>query len=216
MEGLMKRLGRLAVALVAIAGSWSCGSTSNDDALVLSMQGFDDEGIVQCDSVTPDLASIDVIQDLCTEGDDAGQPEPFTETAANAQFQNNQKLDITINSYTVRILDSGVGEVTRLTSQTVPGKRCTNDLTRSCAVDRDCTVNATIGLCQPSISQVQVLLADFTTKALIIPSVEPGGRTLDIEVTFFGSDVTGADWQSTAFIAGTFTDFNNCGCELTQ
>lgn len=214
MEGLMKRLGKLVVALVALGGSWSCGSTSNDDALVLQFQGFDDEGIIQCDQISPDLASIDIIQDLCTEGGNEGQAEPFTETSVNLQFQNNQKLDITIDSYTVDILDSGVGEVTRLTSQPVQGKRCATDQARACATDNDCILSG--GRCFASTSQVQVLLADFTTKALIIPSVEPGGRTLDIAVTVYGTDVTGADWQSQAFIAGTFTDFNNCNCSLSQ
>ena len=50
----------------------SCGSTDNSsgnsDDLVLSVLGFSDMGITQCDQVNPEVAQIDLIQDLCAGG----------------------------------------------------------------------------------------------------------------------------------------------------
>ncbi len=215
MKVLMRRACGSAAVLLAL-GLWSCGST-DDDEMVLSLIGFDDSGLTQCDTVGPGLAEVDVIQGLCSDSEgEPGTPEPFTETSVNVTFENHQQLDITINSYTVEILGTGVGEVTRQVTQTVTGKRCANEPTRSCALDADCLVGQAIGSCIPSASTVVVLLADFTTKNLIIRDVEPGGKTLDVELRFFGSDVTRAQWQVRGSISARFDNFDNCGCSLAN
>lgn len=219
MEGHMRRVCRLAVTAAMIGLLGSCGSTDNgptgSDALVLNFQGFSDMGITQCDQVNPEVAEIDLIQDICMTGQGGeGTPEPFTETSATAMLQNNQKLDITLNSYSVNFVESGAPEMTFSTSQTITGKRCTNDSSKSCAVDSDCVIlGGGIGLCNPSISSLQVLLASFTTKNFLLPDI---GDTVNVVVKFFGTDVTGADWVAQGSIAASLNDFNNCTCSLTQ
>lgn len=218
MEGHMRRVCRLAVTAAMIGVLASCGSTDNgptgSDALVLQVLGFNDMNITQCDQVNADGAEIDLIRDECTMG---GQttPEPFTQTSANASLQNNQKLDITLNSYSVNYVGTGAPEMTFSAGQTVTGKRCNNDTTRSCAVDSDCIIlGGGVGLCQPSITTIEVLLASFTTKDFLLPDVFT--TVPSVVVTFFGTDVTGATWVAQSSIEATLWDFDNCACTLTQ
>lgn len=212
MMALMRKGWGIAVMVGALALA-SCGST-DDDSLVLTFVGFDGDNITQCDQINPGLAEIDISQICCDDSNPCTDVEPVTQTQVNALFQNNQKLGITINSYTVEIPGTGVGAVTNETSQFVTGKRCLNVPTRECADDADCVVGITIGSCVPSTSPVSIVLADFTTKALIGPDVQPGGKTVDIFVRFFGSDSSRAQWQAQASIPARFDNFNNCNCNL--
>jgi len=217
MEAHMWRLCRLVVAIGAAAVLASCGSTNGgptgSDALTLELLGFSDLGITQCDQVNPEVVDMDLIQDMCSTGGMAATPEPFTETSMTVMMQDNQKLDITIRSYNITFHDTGAPAVRRNTSQTVRGKRCSNDTTRACAVDSDCIVDLSVGSCRPSVSDIQVLLADFETKAFLIPDI---GNTVTATVRLEGTDVTGADWAAQGDISVSLEDFNNCGCDLGQ
>lgn len=215
----MMRVCRQAIAVVGLVGALTlaaCGSTNsggNSDNLVLAFIGFSDMNISQCDAVNPEVADIDLVQDECVSGG-MSTPEPFTQTSATATLQNNEKLNITINSYTVDYQQTGVAPITQQTSQIVVGRRCSNNATVPCAVDSDClSISGGAGTCLASQSTIQVLLADFNTKAFLLPDI---GNTVPLVVTFFGSDDANNDWQTQGTISATLEDFNNCGCMLTQ
>jgi hypothetical protein len=212
MEGQMRRMCRLAVATAAAGFIASCGSTNND-ALVLSFMGFEEDSLVQCDQVNPDVVDIDLVQDVCMSSMGGQETaEPFTETSAVANLQNNEKLDITLTSYTVNFVGTGAPQTTNATSQTITGRRCSNVSTQACAVDTDCIIlGSGTGVCQPSISSLTVLLASFTTKNFLLPDI---GKTVPVTVTFFGSDVVGNQWTAQGSIQATLEDFNNCMCTL--
>jgi len=209
----MRWMGRLSAVIAIAVGFASCGSTgNNDDAQVLTVQSFDGENITQCDQFVGSNVEIDVQQDLC----DMDNAEPFTDTFANVNLLNNQKLDIQINSYTITIEGASIGPYSFDSTGTAPGKRCSNDQTRSCATDANCVIGTAVGTCLSSISSVAFRLVDINTKIRLIPDVVPLGRTFNVSVTFFGSDISGADWTVTGDLTAAFNDFNNCDCMLGQ
>ena len=214
MEEIMRRVFWVATVVVMALALASCGSTSgNDDEQVLDTISFDGEGITQCDQFVGSNLQVDVQQDVCSDD----TIETFTDTFANANVQNNQKLDITINKYTVVVEGASLGTLTYNLTDTVPGKRCTNQATLSCAADRDCVTLGGVGTCQPSQTAIALLLFDIATKIRLTPDLVPFGRTLTVNITLFGTDVSGGDWQSTGSINAIFQDVDNCmACTLTQ
>ncbi|GIW40427.1 MAG: hypothetical protein KatS3mg076_1004 [Candidatus Binatia bacterium] len=208
-----------AVAFCVAALLWGCGSTTDEDQLVLEFLGFEGEGIEQADRVGPGAAEVDVIPSCCSVDTATGlctEAELFTETAANALFTNHQKADITIDRYEVEILGASLGVFEGSGGgQVVPGRRCQNDPTRPCATDADC--GAAVGIaggCVASVSSVHVLLFDFSTKQLILPDVEPFGRTFPVEVRFEASDLAGGKYRIRVPFQARFDNFDNC--EVTQ
>ena len=147
MEETMRRVFWLAaVAATAMALS-SCGSTSgNEDAQVLAILGFDGDNITQCDQFVGSNLQVDVQQDVCSDN----TFETFTDTFANVNMQNNEKLDITINRYTVVVQGASLGTLSYDLTATVTGKRCSNVATLACAVNSDCTGTGGLGTCRPS------------------------------------------------------------------
>lgn len=213
MEGTMRGMCTMTALAALMLGLAACGSThGNQDDQVLTVQGFDDEGITQCDTFVGSNGEIDVQQDLC----DMDTAEPFTDTFVNVNLLNNQKLDIQIDSYTINIEGASIGPYSFNATETAQGKRCSNDSTRSCATDANCTINTGLGTCLSSISSVPLRLIDINTKIRLIPDVVPLGRTFNVSVTLFGSDLSGADWQVTGDLTASFNDFNNCNCMLGQ
>ena len=217
MEAHMRRVCRLAVATAVMGVLMSCGNTDNgpdgSDSLVFQILGFNGENIQQCDKWIASNVEVDVV----VQSDCSGtmMAEPFTDTFGNVTVQNNEKLDITLDSYEVSIGAANLGTIQFMSTQTATGKRCTNDPTRSCAVDSDCTsVAGGVGICRPSTSEFQLRLFDSDTKARIIPDIVPLGQSFDVQVTLFGSDVVGNHWQATGFFTARFDSFDNCDCQL--
>ena len=154
------------------------------------------------------MAQIDLIQDLCVSGS-TETPEPFTETSATATLQNNQKLNITINSYAVEFLqhrrsDGQPGDYPDGSWQEMQQPHGAFLRSRFRLLRRS-PAPAPAGLA-PGTIQFSAL-ADFTTKAFLVPDI---GNTVDVVVTFFGSDGAG-NWSTTqGTLAATLEDFNNC------
>jgi len=195
--------------------TWGCGSTANEDQLVLDFRGFDSEGLEQADHVDPGLAEVDVVPDCCEADPVTGvctDAEPFMETAVNAVFINNQKLDITVDRYEVELPEAGLPVRRFSTSQTVAGKRCDIDRSRPCAVNADCVLGQMAGVCQPSASAVHLLLFDFQAKRLALAQSAPFGATFDVIVRISGRDESGARWESgDLHYLARFDNFDNCG-----
>src|SRR5512143_1583636 len=102
----MRRLfGFMTGILLTAALSIGCGSTGNDDALVLQFIRFDNTGLTQEDSVGETSADVDIVQDVCAVSD-SGVPtyEPYTNTRINAVFHNYEASDITLNKI---VIDAG-------------------------------------------------------------------------------------------------------------
>ncbi|MFQ5664878.1 MAG: hypothetical protein ACE5I7_00450 [Candidatus Binatia bacterium] len=200
-------MGMRAVILLALMG---CGSTSGN-RLVLRFLGFDGSGITQADSVRPSSGEVDIMQELCSIDAD-GNPvfEPFTETTVNGVFRNEQGADIRLERYTVDFgpksgLPDSLKVFNGVLNGNVQGGRCDTDA-RPCALDADCSGGATgvTGSCLRSETTINgILLVDFDRKAQILPG------TLNLAVTFFGSDVNQSFKTSTSYVV-RFDDFDNC------
>lgn len=205
-------LSKSTIGLVALATLLiGCGSTSNDQ-LVLQFVGWDNTGLTQADSVGPNSADVDVIQDCCAVNaqNQCTSYEPFTQTTINAIFQNNQGLDITLNSYVIHFNNLPLGDITQTTSATIVGGRCAVQANRQCAVDSDCTVGGVPGLCTHTQTTITgLVLFDFQTKALVANPADLGIAS-PITVTFFGTDATNQSWQAVANYTVTFADYDNC------
>lgn len=217
MDVSMRKACRFITVVAAAAALLSaCGSTTDEDALVMSFHGFTGDGITQADQVHADLAEVDILQSCCSLDLTTGlctDVESYTETSANAVFQNNQQADIIIDRYEVEIADPDAGVPRRernAGSQVVTGKRCTTNPTQPCATDGDCAAGLGLGICLPSESFVQVLLFDFSDKLLILPRAEPFGATLPVNVRFFGRDLSGGEWRANVGYKARFDSFNNC------
>ena len=197
------------VAMFAMAPV-GCGSTGDEDSLVMKFVRYDSEGLDQADAVRETSADVDVSPSLCIGQGEEGriEPEQFTQTAINAVFRNEQALDIQLERYTVRVGgNSGLGTFEGTISANLQGGRCAN-IDRSCAIDDDCVRQTTAGNCVHTETVVSgLLLFDFLTKASVNPEVY--GEGLPVEVRFFGKDANQSFEVATSYVT-TFDNFNNC------
>jgi hypothetical protein len=206
----------------------SCGSSGFDgengtDQLVLSFQGFSGESITQADFVGNTSADIDVCIGFCGTSILMQQEltvEPYTSARTVASFGNAGKSDILIDRYTVTIPGSGIPSRTTSISERIIGGRCANG--SSCATDGDCGGTAGGG-CSHETSSFELLLVDIGTKDLARSGTclqlnpdftfTPGTvvpETMQIEVSFSGSDATGERFNVSSGLSATFADFDNC------
>lgn len=211
---------------VLVTVALGCGSTTDDSApanqrpqpgLVMRFAGFDVTGIEQQDAVFPTSAQVDVVPSCCTEDFLFTEItfESFTQTTINVVFVNEEKSDILLNGYTIHFDDAslGLGDLDFNISALLQGRRCSNDLLRSCVVDTDCfipgqmTTGATCDANQTVVSGV--LLFDFLTKELLRGNPKLLGTATTITITFFGSDPN-RSFQAQAGYVVTFDDFCNC------
>src|SRR6185436_9680620 len=116
-------MGLLLLGMVLVLGG--CGGSSEDET-ILAFQGFTDENVGQSDAVGSTSADVDVCQGLCGTFDNP-TAEPFTQTRVGAIFVNRGKADITIDSYTVSVPDSGVPDETFSVTARINGGRCGGD-----------------------------------------------------------------------------------------
>lgn len=225
------RVSFCALSLTLVLGAVGCGSSGFDgqegtDALTMSFIQFNDDDIVQQDTVSGTAAQVDVCPTICDFGVDGifGDEvfEQFTETFANAVFVNNGTADILLDTYTVSIPGSGLPPRTVSTAALLPGGRCASSPTTHCGLDNDCGFG---DVCDQTLAPVTILLFDFVDKTLIVgdavcPGVDPFTglptpgtvlpQTYQVNVTFSGSDETGERFTvKTGLVAGFF-DANNC------
>ncbi|MBI3782357.1 MAG: hypothetical protein HY270_03040 [Deltaproteobacteria bacterium] len=216
MRRQFKSITYLALLTIVAGGCGSTGSGDGNDATILRFRGFDSKGITQADSVSGGNADVDVVQNLCQSSATSGgqvmvTDELFTQTVVNATFENDEKLDISLNRYDIHIADPnvGVGDVSYPMSGTILGGRCANALNRPCASELDCVVGTTRGNCQFSLTKLDsLLLVDLDTKDHVSPLVY--GRGLPINISFFGSDIVGNQYVARANYTITFDNFCNC------
>jgi hypothetical protein len=190
-------------AMVFAALCVGCGSTSNDDQLVMEFLRFNSVGIEQADSVRATSADVDIWPpETCP----SGLSEPFTQTIINAVFRNNEASDIMLNYLTVDFPPtSGRAVVSHGLSGVLTGGRCSN-VDKQCATDAECVSasSTTPGSCEHTEMTVPgILLFDFDDKAHINPG------TYTVTITFFGSDPNRSFETSTNY-AVRFDDFDNC------
>jgi len=203
MRGIRGWRRTLAVGACALA-VWGCGSTSNDDELVLRFVRFDNTGLTQEDAVRDTSADVDIVQDLCQSGTTV-TAEPYTQTVVNAVFENDEAADIQLERMHIDIgPTSGRAPIDRAVHGTIVGGRCST-VERRCATDADCSVaGGSPGICTHSQTTINgVLLFDFTDKAHVLPG------TYNVAITFFGSDAL-QSFQVRTIYAVTFVDLNNC------
>jgi hypothetical protein len=231
------RVSYCALSLSCALAVASCGSSgfsgtdqgggSGQDALTLSFQGFDDNNIMQEDTVGNTSATVDVCQSFCNIGGGIVniELEQFTETYANANFINNGTADIQLQQYTVTIPNTGIPSRTVNSTLLIPGGRCGTQPNRHCGLDTDCPF---ADVCDHVEVPVQILLYTFQTKELLVgdatcprldftdpnnPILIPGTvvpKTLQTNVSFRGSDETGKTFKINTGIVGSFFDANNC------
>src|SRR5215470_9639971 len=124
------RVSFCALSLTCVVGAVGCGSSGfqgqpGDDALTMSFQEFNDDGIMQQDTVGSTLAEVDVCPTICAfnVGGIIGNTtfEAFTETQANAVFINFGTADILLDHYTVTILNSDIPTRTVQTAALLQG-----------------------------------------------------------------------------------------------
>jgi hypothetical protein len=226
MRWLRAMAGVLGAGLVL--GAVGCGSSGfngqSDDALTLSFQGFNGDGLTQEDFVGNTSADVDVCASICSvSGDFLNiEFESFTSTRANAVFVNNGTADILLDSYTVSIPGSDIPPRVANIAALIPGGRCVGSPTTHCGFDSDCGFADT---CDHVEVPVEILLFDFTVKELIrgdktCPTVDvidklirPGTvvpQTYQTNVKFTGSDETGQDFSINTGLVADFFDANNC------
>jgi len=195
-----------------------CGSTSNDDQLVMQFLQFDNTGLTQADSVGESSADIDVFQGICPGGT-GGVPtsEPYTQTVINAIFQNNEGSDIQLQGYMTQIADQRLSQsniVNGALGTTLPGGRCLGT-SQPCVTASDCALaGVSGGTCSHSQTTVSgIVLYDFVGKAVVatVSQVHPDvlGQAIPLKVTFFGSDPN-RSFQTAANYLVTFGDYDNC------
>lgn len=225
------RVSCCALSLTFVLGALGCGSSGFDnsngtDALTMSFIQFNDDDITQQDTVFTGGAQVDVCPTICDFGVDGifGDEvfEEFTETFANAVFQNNGTADILLDTYTVTILGSNIPSRTTTMAALLPGGRCSNSPTTHCGLDNDCGLGA---ICNQAETPVAISLFNFTDKALLVgdsvcPGVDPltglptpGNvlpQTYQVNVTFSGSDESGERFTVKTGLSGSFFDANNC------
>jgi hypothetical protein len=200
--------------LIALVGG--CGSTDDGDELILRVVQFHGMGIEQADSVSANSASVDVSQGFCrATGGGMGEVmislEVFTPTLINAVLRNDQRLDVLLDRMVIHFEDQrvGFGDITQSISGTVRGGRCSNAQDRSCAVNSECVVGATTGVCVFSETTISgLLLIDLAAKAAVWPQIL--GQGTPAQITFYGSDVVGNKYRGTGGFTVLFDDFCNC------
>ncbi|MBP1686607.1 MAG: hypothetical protein H6Q33_2750 [Deltaproteobacteria bacterium] len=199
----MRRLfGFMTGILLTAALSIGCGSTGNDDALVLQFIRFDNTGLTQEDSVGETSADVDIVQDVCAVSD-SGVPtyEPYTNTRINAVFHNYEASDITLNKIVIDAgPNSGIPVVTHYFTAIVEGGRCLNAQRQQCASDQDCG-GASCAHADTTVSGI--LLLDFNDKAHMLPG------TFSVKISFFGTDPN-RSFEVRADYVVHFNDFDNC------
>jgi hypothetical protein len=209
----MRRFWAVVVGALALGTSVvACGGGSADsDTLVLRFAGFNGIGITQADSVRETSADVDVVQSLCGSGDTV-EAEPFTQTTINAVFVNEEKADIVLDSYTVDLSSvADLGVRTSTLSVLIPGRRCGNSPTQSCATDDDCAIGGIPGRCQSSETLVSsLLLVDFNEKFVIGNNPEVWGLGSNIAITFYGHDDAAHSFTIPTSYVVTFDNYNNC------
>jgi hypothetical protein len=197
----MRRLFGLMTGMLLAALSFGCGSTSNDDSLVLQFIQFDNTGLTQEDSVGQTSADVDIVQDVCSVSS-TGVPtyEPYTNTRINAIFHNYEASDLTLNKIVIDAgPSSGIPVVTHYFTAVVPGGRCTT-VQAQCASDQDCQG----GTCLHTDTTVSgILLFDFNDKAHMLPG------TYSVNISFFATDPNNSYEVRTNYVV-TFADFDNC------
>lgn len=203
-----------AVLIILVGG---CGSTSDgvdgNSRLTLRSTGFNADGLTQEDEVRANSADVDVFQNLCVTQSDTGTGgmttvEPFTQTAINASFVNNQRQDIFLDTMVVHFDDQrvGFGDLTQSINGTVIGGRCSTSRDRSCAVNAECPVGERCTFSETQVSSL--LLVDFLAKSAVQPSLY--GESIPARITFTGSDVNNNHYQVTTGYTVTFDNFCNC------
>ena len=222
---------RCALILGAVMTLASCGSSGFDsdggeDALTMQFLEFNDEDIEQQDIVVATAAQVDVCPTICEFGEGGifgdEEYEEFTETFANAVFQNNGTADILLDTITVSTPQSGIPPRTTSVAVLIPSGRCSNSPTTRCGLDNQCGV---LGTCEQSQTPVGLQLYDFIFKELIrgdaiCPSVDPitglptqgtvVPQTFQTNVTFSGSDASGERFTVKSGLVASFFDANNC------
>jgi hypothetical protein len=192
----MRRLcGLILMATLALG----CGSTSNNDQLVLQFVRFDNSGLTQQDAVRETSADVDNVQDICQ----VGPPlilEPFTNTIINAVFRNMEGSDISLERV---VIDTGptsqYGVITRNLTAVIPGGRCSTG--EQCGSDADCVSGGTCTHTETTISDI--LLFDVFDKQHIQTGTD------NVRISFFASDPNRSFEASSSYVV-TFADFNNC------
>jgi hypothetical protein len=216
----MRRLDRsMTVAAFLIALASACGSTSTDGrpGVVLQFENWDNTGIEQQDSVTGGSASVDVAQSICSTDFLFTNLtfETFTQTIVNAVFLNESSTDILLQQYRIHFDDPSyaIGDMVFQIGAVISGGRCSNAMTRSCAVDTDCVIPGQMSsgaTCDhPSTLVSGILLFDFLTKERIATQKRLLGRATSITVTFTGASAI-SSYSTTASYVVTFDDFCNC------
>jgi hypothetical protein len=226
----MRRLYRSLTTATLLTGlALGCGSSANDTVasgsgggpqpgLVMRFVSFDVTNIEQQDLVTPTSAQVDVVPSCCTTDFlfTTVTFEAFTETTINVIFQDEEKSDILLNSYTIHFDDSslGLGDIHFNVSALLQGRRCSNDTQRACTIDADCIIPGQLGsgaTCDANQTLVSgLLLFDFLTKQLLSGNPKLLGQATTVTISFFGTDQRNRTFLAQTAYVVTFDNFCNC------
>jgi hypothetical protein len=225
---MWSRVSFCVLSLTLVLGAVGCGSSGfngqSDSSLTMTFQGFTGEGLVQQDFVGNTSADVDVCQSICSIGGDLVDVtfETFTSTRAFAQFVNNGTADIILDKYVVSIPGTAIPPRTVQTAAIIQAGRCSNSPTTHCGLDNQCGFGNT---CVQTVTDIEVLLYDFTTKELVrgdqkCPRLDPIDLvvipgdvtpiTYQTNVTFYGSDESGNGFNFRTGLVADFFDANNC------
>jgi hypothetical protein len=214
----MRRLtGAHVLALTLLLTAAGCGSSGTagggEDGLTMSFQGFTGDDIDQADGVFNGSAEVDICRDLCQASGGLGgepEPEPFTSTFVSARFVNRGKADIVLDEYTLFVPGSGVPMAVRSLGITLPGGRCSGpDDQRPCVTSFECGG----GTCAHEETRATVQLFDLDFKTRVNQGVCPFDvvpLTLDVELTFTGTDETGERFTISTGYGASFANYDNC------
>ena len=197
----MRRLCGFITGTVLMTVLWSgCGSTSNNDQLVMQFISFDNTGIIQEDSVGETSAVVDNVQEKPCSG--TQDNELFTDTLINAVFLNNEASDITLDHVVIDVgPTSGSVVPPHAIGRTLPGGLCSN-IFGHCASDADClSVSGACGHSDTAVSDILLFSTDEKTR------IRSG--TYPVNITFFGFDAN-RSFQTSTVYSVTFTDLQNC------
>jgi hypothetical protein len=212
----MRWLRGLAILVVGLsAAQFGCGSDSfgGTGQGTLQLVRFGSGADEQPDSVGNTSAQADVCLNFCgaTNILEEATLEPFSSTQVAAFLVNRGKSDITIRSIQASFPNSGLPDLNTAVAGgfAVPGGRCVDNPSVSCAADFECNGS----FCVTQETPINFTILDLERKQLLAGDECNTGlvpRSIPSFVTIAGIDAEGENFTISGGMNIEVANFDNC------